>query len=29
MARTKDEALHEKRQEEILLAAARVFKTKA
>jgi AcrR family transcriptional regulator len=28
MARTKDESLHEKRQEEILLAAARVFKTK-
>jgi len=28
MARTKDDSLHEKRQEEILLAAARVFKTK-
>lgn len=28
MARTKDDSLHEKRQEEILLAAARVFKAK-
>jgi AcrR family transcriptional regulator len=28
MARTKDDSLHEKRQEEILLAAARVFKVK-
>jgi AcrR family transcriptional regulator len=28
MARTKDDSLHEKRQEEILLAAARVFKGK-
>jgi TetR/AcrR family transcriptional regulator, repressor for uid operon len=28
MARTKDDSLHERRQEEILLAAARVFKTK-
>lgn len=28
MALTKDDSLHEKRQEEILLAAARVFKTK-
>ncbi|MFN6170945.1 MAG: TetR/AcrR family transcriptional regulator [Burkholderiales bacterium] len=28
MARTKDHMLHEKRQEEILLAAARVFKTR-
>jgi AcrR family transcriptional regulator len=28
MARTKDDSLHEKRQEEILLAAARVFKMK-
>lgn len=28
MARTKDDLLHEKRQEEILLAAARVFKLK-
>jgi TetR/AcrR family transcriptional regulator, repressor for uid operon len=28
MARTRDDSLHEKRQEEILLAAARVFKSK-
>lgn len=28
MARTRDESLHEKRQEEILLAAAKVFKMK-
>ncbi len=28
MARTKDESLHEKRREEVLLAAARVFKAK-
>jgi AcrR family transcriptional regulator len=28
MARTKDDSLHERRQEEILSAAARVFKTK-